>query len=82
VRLTWVVVGGVATLLFVAVVDAFRSSHDEASSPTARTGTTEERAGSALADCTRNQIAVSVDVSRFYWVVHRTNRDDRGAIPP
>ena len=64
-RLTWVVVGGVATLLFVAVVDAFRSSHDEASSPTARTGTTEERAGSALADCTPNQIAVSVDVSRF-----------------
>jgi hypothetical protein len=61
-RLTWVVVGGVATLLFVAGVDALRSSADsEISAPTASTTTTELASGS-LSPCTRLDLRVSIEI--------------------
>lgn len=61
-RLTWVVVGGVATLLFVAGVDAFRSSADsEISAPTASTTTTEIASGSLL-PCTQLDLKVSIEI--------------------
>jgi hypothetical protein len=64
-RLNWVVGGGIGALLFVAGVDAFRSSDSETSAPTATAATTTINGGSALPACTRQQIAVSTDVQRF-----------------
>jgi hypothetical protein len=61
-RWTWVVVGGVATLLFVAGVDALRSSADsEISAPTASTTTSEIPSGS-LPSCTQRDLRVSIEV--------------------
>jgi hypothetical protein len=61
-RWTWVVVGGVGTLLFVAGVDALRSSADsETSAPTASTTTTEIRSGS-LPPCTQLDLRVSIEI--------------------
>jgi len=61
---TWVVVGGIATLLFVAGVDALRSSaDDEASAPTASTTTTEIPSGS-LPSCTQRDLRVSIEIRK------------------
>jgi hypothetical protein len=61
-RWTWVVVGGVAALLFVAGVDALRSSADsEASAPAASTTTTEIPSG-YLPSCTQRHLRVSIEV--------------------
>jgi hypothetical protein len=63
-RWTWVVVGGVATLLFVAGVDALRSSaDDEASAPTASTTRTEIPSGS-LDNCTQRDLRVSIEIRK------------------
>jgi hypothetical protein len=61
-RWTWVVVGGVATLLFVAGVDALRSSADsEISAPTASTATTKIPTG-RLPRCTPGDLRVSIEI--------------------
>jgi hypothetical protein len=64
-RLNWVVGGGIGALLFVAGVDAFRSSDSETSAPMATAATTTGEGASALPDCTRQQIEVSIDVLPF-----------------
>ena len=64
-RLNWVVGGGVGALLFVAGVDAFRSSDGETSAPAATAATTTAKGASALPACNRQQIAVSTDVRPF-----------------
>jgi hypothetical protein len=64
-RLNWVVGGGIGALLFVAGVDAFRSSDSETSAPTPSTATTTVTGASALPGCIGRQIAVSVDVRPF-----------------
>ena len=61
-RWTWFVVGGVVTLLFVAGVDALRSSADnETSAPTASTTATEVPTGS-VSPCTQLDLRVSVEI--------------------
>jgi hypothetical protein len=61
-RLSSVVVGGVATLLFVAGVDALRSAaNSEISAPTASTTTTEIRSGPLL-PCTQLDLRVSIEI--------------------
>jgi hypothetical protein len=64
-RLNWVVGGGVGALLFIAGLDALRSSDSETSAPTATAATTTVTGGSALPACTREQITVSIDVLPF-----------------
>jgi hypothetical protein len=61
-RLTWVVIGGVVTLLFVAGVDALRFSADnETSAPTASTTATEVPT-SSVSPCTQLDLRVSVEI--------------------
>ena len=61
-RLTWVVVGGVAILLVLAGVDALRSSTDsEAFAPTA-TATTSKLPRVSLPPCTQQDISISIEV--------------------
>lgn len=61
-RWTWFVVGGIATLLFVAGLDAFRSSADsEISAPAASTTTTEIPSGS-LPTCTPEDLRISIEI--------------------
>ena len=64
-RLNWVVGGGIGALLFVAGVDAFRSSDGETSAPTPTAATTTVTGASALPDCTRQQLAVSIEARPF-----------------
>jgi hypothetical protein len=65
-RLTWVIVGAVVALLIAAGVDALRSSDRESSAPTttASTTTVGRRAGSTLPRCTREQVAVSIEIRK------------------
>jgi hypothetical protein len=76
-RLTWVIVGAVVALLVIAGVDALRSAMSEttASTTTASTTTasasrrtapttTPERADLSLPSCTRQEIAVSIEILR------------------
>jgi hypothetical protein len=61
-RWTWVIVGGVTTLLFVAGLDALRSTTDsEISARTASTTTTDIPSGS-LPTCTQRDLKVSIEV--------------------
>jgi hypothetical protein len=69
-RWTWVVVGGVATLLFVAGVDALRSSDGETAAPTTPASTTVvEAPDTTLPPCTGRQVAVSIEVLKGVAVV-------------
>jgi hypothetical protein len=62
-RWSWVVVGGIATLLFVAGVDAFRSSDTESAAPPTRAATTVvEAPDTGLPPCSGRQVAVSIEV--------------------
>jgi hypothetical protein len=63
-RFTWVIVGAVAVLLVVAGVDALRSSLSEESASTTTASTTTGRSSSTqtVAPCTRQQVAVSIEV--------------------
>lgn len=77
-RWSWVVVGGIATLLFAAGVDALRSSDSETSAPTttasittaSTTATTvEEALDTPLPPCTPRQLAVSIEVPKGVAVI-------------
>jgi hypothetical protein len=64
-RLTWVIVGGVATLLIVAGVDALRSSKNELPAATTTAAmTSPEGAEVTLPRCARGQITISLEVRR------------------
>jgi hypothetical protein len=64
-RLTWVIVGGVATRLIVAGVDALRSSKNELPAVTTTAATTsQEGAEVTLPRCARGQITISLEVRR------------------
>jgi hypothetical protein len=60
VRWTWAVVGGVATLLVVAGVDAFRSD-GETSAPTTSATTAESPAGS-VPPCAQRDIRIGIEI--------------------
>jgi hypothetical protein len=74
-RWSWVVVGGIATLLFVAGVDALRSSDSETSAPTTTASittaatTVEEALDTPLPPCTPRQLAVSIEVPKGVAVI-------------
>lgn len=81
-RWTWVVVGGVATLLLVAGVDALRSSGSETSAPTTTAAmttasTTATAAATTVVEaldpevppCRRRQLAVSIEVPKGLAVI-------------
>jgi hypothetical protein len=62
-RITWLIAGGVVTLLVVAGVDALRSTDSEATaSTTTASMTTPEAADHSLPHCTRQQITVSIEI--------------------
>jgi hypothetical protein len=62
-RVTWVVLGGVAALVVIAVADALRSSGGETSLPTASAATTTSpQATTPLPNCARRQIALSIEI--------------------
>jgi len=68
-RLTWILVGGVGTLLFVAGVDALRSSETETATPPTRAPTTVEEVVDTLPPCTRRQVAVSIEAPKGFAVI-------------
>jgi hypothetical protein len=69
-RWTWIVVGGVATLLVFASLDAFRSSADsELSAPTGSTTT-------SLPTCARSDLPVSIEVRQGIATVFVRNITD------
>jgi len=61
-RLTWVVVGGVAALLVIAVADALRSSNSESTSPAVTVAATTTRNLLVPPNCARRQIAMSIEI--------------------
>jgi hypothetical protein len=61
-RLTQLLVGGVAAVLVVAAIDALRSLGGSQSSPTIAVATTNPPASRTLRECTRSEMAVSIEV--------------------
>jgi hypothetical protein len=75
-RWTWAVIGGVAALLVVAVVDSFRSSGEEPVAST--TASRHTLAGnSTLPACTDQQLSLSIDLSgKAARIVARHSREE------
>ena len=82
-RWSWVVLGAVATLLFVAGVDAFRPDRQAPALTTRAPTTAAVLASSQLPRCTEREVSVSIEIlGGLATTVVRHIGDDPCRLPP